>query len=211
MRSTNRHLHLHLLCMPTLNHSQQLLENTYPVAFAVCVNFPQYDHKIYTYFRDNVVQEFFKYVTPEQNEIDAILSTNHRMSLLTDKEWLAHNAATICSTCENNFTKNNNKVRDHCHVTGQYIAPVCNNCNLRLKNRTFGNVFLIFFCAQCTIVCALYHQNFHDPNAKVQLIPTNWQKFLAMQIDSIRFLDSFLFLSSSLDKLVSTMARDNTD
>jgi len=51
----------------------------------------------------------------------------------------------------------------------------------------------------------------HDPNAKVQVIPTNFEKFLAVQIDSIRFLDSFQFLSSYLDKLVSTMARDNTD
>ena len=32
-----------------------------------------------------------------------------------------------------------------------------------------------------------------------------------MQIDIIHFLDSFKFLSSSLDKLVSTTARDNKD
>ena len=54
-------------------------------------------------------------------------------------------------------------------------------------------------------------KNLHDPNAKVQVIPTNSEKFLAVEIDSIRFLDSFQFLSSSFDKLVSTMARDNTD
>jgi len=54
-------------------------------------------------------------------------------------------------------------------------------------------------------------KSLHDPNAKVRVIPTNSEKFLAMQIDSIRFLDSFQFLSSSLDKLVSTIARDNTD
>jgi len=54
-------------------------------------------------------------------------------------------------------------------------------------------------------------KNLHDPNAKVQVIPTNSEKFLAVQIDSIRFLDSFQFLTSSLDKLVSTTARDNTD
>ena len=54
-------------------------------------------------------------------------------------------------------------------------------------------------------------KNVHDPNAKVQVIPTNTEKFLAVQIDNIRFLDSFQFLSSDLDNLVSYMARDDTD
>jgi len=95
--------------------------------------FPQYDHKIHTYSGDNVVQEFLKYVTGEQTEIDSILSSNNSMNPLTDRERLAHNAATICSTCENKFTENNYKVRHHCHVTGEYIGPVCNSCNLQLK------------------------------------------------------------------------------
>jgi len=54
-------------------------------------------------------------------------------------------------------------------------------------------------------------KHFHDPKAKIQVISTNTEKFLALQIDSIRFLDSFQFLSSSLDNLVSTMARDGID
>ena len=54
-------------------------------------------------------------------------------------------------------------------------------------------------------------KNFHDPSANVQVIPTNTEKFLAVQIDSVRFLDSFQFLSSSLDNLVSTMVRDDID
>jgi len=54
-------------------------------------------------------------------------------------------------------------------------------------------------------------KNFHDPNAKVQVIPTNTEKFMAVQINSIRFLDSFQFLNLSFDNLVSNMTRNDTD
>jgi len=59
---------------------------------------------MHTYSGSNVVQEFLKYVTQEQTEIDFILSSNNSMNPLTDRERLAHNAATICSTCECEFT-----------------------------------------------------------------------------------------------------------
>ena len=89
-----------------------------------------------------------------------------------------------------------------------YIAPVCNNCNLQLKNRKVGNKSFIplFMHNARSYDSHFIIKNLHDLNAKVQVIPTNSEKFLAVQIDSIRFLDSFQFLSSSLDKLVSTMA-----
>ena len=134
--------------------------------------FPQYDHKIHTYSGDNVVQEFLKYITQEQTEIDSILSSNISMNPLTDRERLAHNAATICSTCESQFTKSNYKVRHHCHVTGQYIAPVCNNCNLQLKNRKFGNKSFIplFMHNARSYDSHFIIKNLHDPNAKVQVI-----------------------------------------
>jgi len=166
----------------------------------------------FTRILETVSYNFF-YETREQTEIDSILSSNNSMNPIADRERVAHNAATICSTCESQFSKSNYKVRHHCHVTGQYIAPVCNNYNLQLKNRKVGNKLFIplFTHNKRSYDSHIIIKNLHDPNAKVRVIPKNSEKFLAVQIDSIRFLDSFLFLSSSLDKLVSTMARDNTD
>ena len=175
--------------------------------------FPEHDHKIYTYSGDNVIQEFFKYIKKEQDAINEILSTNLPMNPLTDEEISVHDAATTCFTCEKEFTANNVKVHHHSHITGKYLAPVCNNCNLQFKHRKWNNKYFIplFMHNARSYDSHFIIKNLHDSNAKVQVIPTNTEKFLAVQIDSIRFLDSCQFLSSKLDDLVFNMARDGTD
>jgi len=97
--------------------------------------FPQHDHNSYTYSGHNVLQHLFTHSNNEQTEINNILSTNLPMDPLTDEEARAHDAATVCFTCEQSFTSDNYKVHHHCHITGKYVAPVCNNCNLQLKHR----------------------------------------------------------------------------
>ena len=175
--------------------------------------FPEHDHNIYTYSGPNVLDEFFAHVKREQNFINQILSTNVDMKPLSDEERLAHDAATFCLTCEESFDIKNWKVYHHCHVTGNYIGPFCNNCNMQLKHRKFNNEYFIplFMHNAGSYDSHFIIKNFHDPAAKVEVIPTNTEKFLAVQIDNVRFLDSFQFLSSSLDNLVSSMVRDDTD
>ena len=47
---------------------------------------------------------------------------------------LINNTCHICSkTCIN-------KVRDHCHETGNYRGPACKMCNLRYKQQNFIRV-----------------------------------------------------------------------
>jgi hypothetical protein len=57
------------------------------------------------------------------------------MKPLTAAQQKFHNEATTCITCHKQFTSNNHKTRHHSHVTGSYIGPACNNCNLQLKPR----------------------------------------------------------------------------
>jgi len=175
--------------------------NTNPAYFVVCEsqNFPNTTY--------SVLHEFFKYIKQEQDTIDKILSTNLPINILTDEESRAHDAATACFTCEQPFTTANVKTKHHCHITGKYTASVCNNCNLQLKHRKLNNKHFVPLVMHNALSYDSHFiiKNFHDPTAKVQDIPTNTEKFLAVQIDSTRFL------SSSLDNLVSNMARDDTD
>ncbi|WP_143442536.1 endonuclease domain-containing protein, partial [Klebsiella pneumoniae] len=50
--------------------------------------------------------------------------------------------ATVCFICENTFTLDNIKVRDHDHLTGEYRGPACNTCNINYKLPSFIPVVL---------------------------------------------------------------------
>ena len=55
------------------------------------------------------------------------------MTALTATQQRDYQDATACAECGEAFSKSNHKVRRHDHVTGQYLFPVCNSCNLTLK------------------------------------------------------------------------------
>ena len=50
---------------------------------------------------------------------------------LTKEEEDNYNKENICHICKKEF--NNDKVRDHCHITGKYRGAAHNTCNLRYK------------------------------------------------------------------------------
>lgn len=45
--------------------------------------------------------------------------------------------AKSCHICNEVFSTNDMKVRDHCHVSGKFRGAACNKCNLNLKYPSF--------------------------------------------------------------------------
>ena len=52
---------------------------------------------------------------------------------MMEKEKTDYDVATVCTVGGEPFTDANWKVRHHCLVSGNYLYPACNNCNLQLK------------------------------------------------------------------------------
>ena len=176
--------------------------------------FQDYDYQLFCYTGENVMDEFFAHMKREEQRIRSILSANEPMKHLTPEEQLKHNDATVCISCNRKFTdKNRKKTRHHCHVTGKYIAPVCQICNLQLKYRKSSEHFFVpcFFHNNSAYDSHIIIKHLHDKNAKITVIPNNSEKFIGFQIDGIRFLDSFKFLPSSLDNLVQNMHNDGIE
>ena len=79
------------------------------------------------------MDKFYEHVMRESEVISAILANDRDMTALTDIQHRDYKDATTCTECGGSFTKSNHKVRHHDHVTGQYLFPACNSCNLTLK------------------------------------------------------------------------------
>jgi len=82
------------------------------------------------------MNEFFADMHREEQRIRSILSANKPMIVVTAEQKVKHDEATVCISCNQEFSDAIRiKTRHHCHVTGKYIAPVCDLCNLQLKFR----------------------------------------------------------------------------
>ena len=93
--------------------------------------------KPYLYSGENVMEEFYRHLQQEQDEIDFYLRTNSPMKPLTPEEQQRHDEAVECEQCHKPFenTRAMRKVRHHLHLTGKYAMSVCSSGNLQLKPR----------------------------------------------------------------------------
>jgi len=81
----------------------------------------------------------------EEERIKVILSQNVEMDQLTPEQQMKHEEARTCITCNNEFSLDRPKTKHHCHVTGRYIGPVCQSCNLQLLLNLLTSLFLLQF------------------------------------------------------------------
>jgi len=97
-------------------------------------SYPQYQtpSKVYS-GADDVMEVFYLHVLNEMNIINWIVADNVEMLPFTAEQKAEFEAATICGNCEKPFTDDSHKVRHHCHISGEFLFPCCNNCNLQLK------------------------------------------------------------------------------
>ena len=129
------------------------------------------------------------------------------MDQLTHDQKATYRQATECHICEKSIFPGQLKVRDHWHLTGIYRGSAHEECNLNYQDsRTIPVVFhnLSGYDAHFIIrdICTYF-------DGKIDLLPLNKEKYIAFtkhvtgSLVSFRFIDSFRFMASSLEKLAS--------
>jgi hypothetical protein len=123
--------------------------------------------------------------------------------LMTDSDWINFNDAKDCNICRRRFDE---KVRDHCHITGKYRQALCNTCNLNLRLRPTLNVYCHNMKNYDGHLIVKKLSTLHAK--RINLIAKNAETYMAITVDQLKFLDTFSFLSTSLDKLVALLYKE---
>jgi len=105
--------------------------------------------------------EFYDHVMEESRVISKIVSRQVPMRPMTSDEHKLHEAATECVNCSGPFSDRNLKVHHHDHVSGVYLFPACQKCNLQLKPRKAGkNVNIVRMGRRTTKKISFYQYCF---------------------------------------------------
>lgn len=128
---------------------------------------------------------------------------------LTEEDKKKFEQATSCFLCGNILF--DDKVRDHCHLTGCYRGAAHSYCNIKFRLPKFVPVF---FHNLSGYDSHLFIQQLGQLSGRIKVIAKNKENYISFtkffQINEedfmpVRFVDSFKFLSTSLDTLVANL------
>lgn len=158
---------------------------------------------------DNVVERFLNELLEISRGLYKDMTTERKMNQLSYEQNKMFREAELCFLCETKL--NEDRVRHHSHTTGKFLGPchsVCNqNCKITKHIPVIFHNLRGYDCHH--IVKAL--GSMKEKNLPIKCIANTSERIQSLSIEHLRFLDSFQFMSSSLEKLVDNLAADCED
>ena len=187
----------------------------------VCCYDDKYSKQVQIYRGENAVYKFMENMLEEVNWCKSKMKKhfNKPLKMIKENETDFQKAAK-CHICDIKYTNKDVRVRDHCHITGKYRGSAHRDCNLKLQIKPetikipviFHNLrgYDSHFIMQQIGEIAKEHTYINKKGEKVEMninsIPNNMEKYMAFMLGNhLVFLDSFQFMSSSLDNLIKNL------
>ena len=165
-----------------------------------------YQHELVLYVGEDSAEMFLARLQEDVEQIiDEYIVNPKPMNTLTHEEEIAFQNATMCHICDKTADENDRFVKDHCHITGVYRGPAHNSCNLNYKiNITKYKIPVVIHNLR-NYDSHLIIQGIRDQFDKINVIPSNMEKYISFSIDRLQFIDSYQFTNKSLSDLVDTL------
>ena len=172
---------------------------------------------------DNVSEIFVSKLAKVTNKLYNDFYLRPKPLKLTKQEQISFNKAESCHICKTPLLKD--KVRDHCHFTGQYRGAAHNSCNLQCRKPM---ILPVIFHNLQGYDAHLFIKQLSSIPGELNCIPSTEEKYISfskkIKVDEykskrtgetvslyfeIRFIDSFKFLQTSLANLVGNLQTDD--
>ena len=191
-------------CINQPQNTPNVLFKQIPIAVGYYVISPVGNY-YYSYFGTDCTKWFVNRMLTLEKIANNYFKTNLELQI-TPQEEESFQLAEECWLCENPL--DDTKVRDHDHLTGKYRGAAHNICNINCKQRSSSFV-PIFFHNFSGYDCHLIFQELliqaFEKGYEPKIIPKSMENYVSVQVGCLRFLDSYRFLSSSLDKVVKSL------
>ena len=135
-----------------------------------------YKFPVELYRGPDAAKIFCKKIQEYTREIYKIYKTWNKKIEMTEDQIKKFNSATECYICKKELN-NDDKVRDHCHLTGKYRGPAHNNCNLNLKEKV--NSIPIYFHNLAGFDCHLFIRELSESDGNIECLAKNKEDYIS--------------------------------
>lgn len=200
-------------CDPDPNSSSTVQKQRHvPVAFAynIICTLDGSHNRFVSYRGSNCVSKFVKSIYKDAKKIYELLNIEVPM-IIKDNDVYDFDNAVTCHICDHILL--GDRVRDHCHITGKYRGAAHQYCNLQYKLPKF---LPVFFHNLSGYDSHLFIKELGEAPGPIKIIPKTKENYISItkyipitkeKSFQVRFVDSYKFLGTSLEKLVVTMEK----
>ena len=191
----------------------------------VCCYDDKYSKHTRIHRGENAVYKFMEKMLEEVEYCKAVIKKRFNKPLvMTEVDEQHFKTMDGCHICGEKYTDKDVRVRDHCHITGKFRGSAHQECNLKLRIKPEDIKIPVIFHNLCGYDSHFIMQQIGETARKhgytnkkgekqdlnINAIPSNMEKYMAFMLGNhLTFIDSFQFMSSSLDKLVSNLPKDD--
>ena len=191
----------------------------------ICCYDDKYSKYTLIYRGENAVYKFMEKMLEEVEYCKAVIKTHFNKPLvMTEVDEQNFKTMDGCHICGEKYTDKDVRVRDHCHITGRFRGSAHQECNLKLRIKPenlkipviFHNLggydshFIMQQIGEIANKHGYTNRKGEKQDLNINAISNNMEKYMAFMLGNhLTFIDSFQFMSSSLDKLVRNLPKDD--
>ena len=191
----------------------------------VCCYEDKYSKPIQTNRGENAVCKFMERMFEEVEYCKGVIKKRFNKPLvMSENDELCFKLMDKCHICGVKYTDKDVHNRDHCHITGKFRGSAYQECNLKLRIepkdikvpvvfhnlRGYDSHFIMQQIGEIAKKHMYKNKRREEEHLDINATPNNMEKYMAFMVGKhLKFIDSFQFMSLSLDKLVSNLPKED--